>query len=476
MVKYKIPEIELEDDLNGEILDLEKTIDAINSRRDTGLSDQVIQNLRKKLQIKHVYHSNAIEGNNLTLRETTMILDGMEINNKPLKDTIEAVSLKRAKEYLYGLIDGSEPITKRTLLELHGLVINKEIDNQSGVFRKNDVNIKGSNHTPPSHLDVEDCIDEMFKWINRNTHKHNPIIVASILHHWITWIHPFNDGNGRVSRLMLDFFLLQKGYPEIVIKIDNRDDYYDALVSADSGILKNLIELILDNIIETVRLYEEAFNEEDRRLSFQKKLKHKNESIYEEQKAKHSYQYEVWKNNITTFKSLLKQYVDLIVNQKNNVIEANIKEYEILTFDQYLDLSEDRKVTNTWYISLYLKNHDANKYVRLLFYFERFKFKNQPFQLLGVDVQDPENKLVKPPKQAVIKLWIATRFNGVSEKLDRKVDLVNIGTQNDVLNFGIRNKKTRKPETVSGNDTAPSEVTIKFLKDILNHYLDFKLQ
>ena len=137
------------------------------------------------------------------------------------------------------------------------------------------------------HLDVEDCIDEMFKWINRNTHKHNPIIVASILHHWITWIHPFNDGNGRVSRLMLDFFLLQKGYPEIVIKIDNRDDYYDSLVSADSGILKNLIELILDNIIETVRLYEEAFNEEDRRLSFQKKLKHKNESIYEEQKAKH---------------------------------------------------------------------------------------------------------------------------------------------------------------------------------------------
>ena len=172
MVKYKIPEIELEDDLNGEILDLEKTIDAINSRRDTGLSDQVIENLRKKLQIKHLYHSNAIEGNNLTLRETTMILDGMEINNKPLKDTIEAVSLKRAKEYLYGLIDGSEPITKRTLLELHGLVINKEIDNQSGVFRKNDVNIKGSNHTPPSHLDVEDCIDEMFKWINRNTHKH----------------------------------------------------------------------------------------------------------------------------------------------------------------------------------------------------------------------------------------------------------------------------------------------------------------
>ena len=86
----------------------------------------------------------------------------------------------------------------------------------------------------------------------------------------------------------------------------------------------------------------------------------------------------------------------MIVNQKNNVIEANIKEYEILTFDQYLDLSEDRKVTNAWYISL-SKNHDANKYAVVVL-LERYKFYNQPFQF-RVDVQDPENKLVKPPNK-----------------------------------------------------------------------------
>lgn len=475
MVKYEIPSIELDDDLNGEIADLEKAIEEINSKRDKGLSSQVVENLRKKLKIKHVYHSNAIEGNNLTLRETTMILDGMEINNKPLKDTIEAVSLNRAKDYLYSLIDGSEPLSKRTLLELHGLIINKNIDVQSGVFRKNEVKIKGSKHTPPNPLDVQNHIEEMFKWINRNQHKYNPIVVASILHHWITWIHPFNDGNGRVSRLMLDFFLLQKGYPEIVIKIDNRDNYYDALISADSGSIIKLIELIVDNVIETSRLYEEAFNEEERRVAFEKQLKTKNVLMYEKQKAKHSYQYEVWKHNITSFIVQLKQYIDLITDQLDN-IEVSIKEYEILTFEQYLDLSEDRRATNTWYISIFLRNTSAHKNVKLLFYFDRWKpYNAKPLNLLGVDIKDPENKLPQPPKQAFIKLWIATRFNGVSDELNSNVALVNIGTKDDILTFGIRDKMTKKVKTVSGNNATPGQVAKDFLTDILKYYLDIKL-
>ena len=115
----------------------------------------------------------------------------------------------------------------------------------AGRFRTNEVQIKGSDHKPPHFNDVELHIEELFKWVNRNTHKHTPLVSAAILHHWLTWIHPFSDGNGRVSRLILNFYLLQKGYPEIIIKITERDNYYNSLIKADKGDLSQLIELLI---------------------------------------------------------------------------------------------------------------------------------------------------------------------------------------------------------------------------------------
>jgi hypothetical protein len=165
----------------------------------------------------------------------------------------------------------------------------------------------------------------------------------------------------------------------------------------------------------------------------------------------------------------------LITDQLDN-IEVSIKEYEILTFEQYLDLSEDRRATNTWYISIFLRNTSAHKNVKLLFYFDRWKpYNAKPLNLLGVDIKDPENKLPQPPKQAFIKLWISTRFNGVSDELNSNVALVNIGTKDDILTFGIRDKMTKKVKTVSGNNATPGQVAKDFLTDILKYYLDIKL-
>ena len=365
-MKYKIPvldDVDLEEDLKN----IEKVINDLNKRRDEGLSKDLLDKLKSQLIISQVYHSNAIEGNKLSLRETELILNGMVVNERPLKDELEAQSLSNATEYLYKLIDGREPLTKRTILELHALIMENIPSIKAGVFRSEDVNIKGSNHKPPNFIDIEEFINELFQWMNRNSHNYHPLVMCAILHHWLTWIHPFSDGNGRVSRLFLNFYLLQKGYPEIVIKISDRDSYYNALISADNGDISDLVELFSDNIRSTINFYEEVVNEEERQKSW--KLQYKNLSKPQYQKAKetYSYSYEVWKNQIGVFKAILSENLREIQEYLPH-LDIMLKPFEILSFERYLDILEDRKVSNTWYLSLRIFDIHKKDGINFIFY------------------------------------------------------------------------------------------------------------
>ena len=474
-MKYKIPSLNYDEELKSDLENLEKIIDEINKRRDQGINQQLLDELRSKLKVKHVYHSNAIEGNNLTLRETEMILNGMVINERPLKDEVEAKSLSNATDFLYSLIEGSEPISKRTLLELHSLIIDKSIDNQSGKFRVNDVQIKGSKHTPPSHLNIEKHIDDLFKWMNRNIHKYKPIEMGAILHHWLTWIHPFNDGNGRVSRLFLNFFLLQKGYPEVVIRIGDRDEYYNSLISADNGDYNSLIKLLNENVLESAKLYEELFNEDERQKQFKENLKDVAVDQYEKVKKRHSFSYEVWKNNMLNFKQLIaKNLLDIDETVAN--INFSSKEYEMLSFNQYLDLIEDRKVSNTWYFNFRLYNDANDKKINLLFFFERYH-RTRPLKLLGVEIKDKDGRVRRQNKgNPFIKLFIKRRVEGHSEDLNHKITLRNVGTYKDSLSFGIIDRtftSTNYPNRIKIKNTTenPGDVVRQFFQEIIENYL-----
>lgn len=475
-MNYQIPSVQLTSELNEDLSRIEKTIDTLNTKRDEGLSKELLDNLKRQLLIKQVYHSNAIEGNKLSLRETELILNGMVINERPLKDEIEAKSLARATEYLYSLIDGREPLTKRTLLELHSLILQNVPGFEAGVFRKHDVKIKNSEHTPPSFLKVEEQVDELFQWMNRNSHKYPPMIMGAILHHWMTWIHPFSDGNGRVSRMFLNFFLLQKGYPEIVIKIGDRDIYYNSLISADKGNSNGLIELLVDNIKDTISAYEELINEDQRQKEWVKKYKEIKEDDYKKVKSKHSYEYEVWKNQMAVFKTLFKKSFQDVSNHLTGV-EASYREYDIISFNQYLDILEDRPISSTGF--MFVKLFDRNKYdsLTLVFYFQRL----YRSKLLKI-VQESENETRSYSKNKIIppaiKLNISARKNGIEIKLDEKIDLVNIGTYKDQLSFGIVNRGVKrevwqKPKLDSRTDN-PGVVIRHFIDQILQLYFEIK--
>ena len=479
-MKYTVPSVNEDSDLDEDLKNIEKVIDDLNQRRDSGLSKDLLDKLKNQLLISQVYHSNAIEGNKLSLRETELILNGMVVNERPLKDELEAKSLANATEYLYKLIDGREPLTKRTILELHGLIMQNIPAIKAGSFRQDDVTIKGSEHTPPSFLDVEIYIDELFQWMNRNSHKHHPLVMCAILHHWLTWIHPFSDGNGRVSRLFLNFFLLQKGYPEIVIKISERDKYYNALISADKGNISDLVELFTDNIRSTINIYEELVNEEERQRSWKTQYKNLSLPQYEKAKETHSYSYEVWKNQIAVFKAIISENIKEIQEYLPH-LDIKLKSFDVLTFSQYLDLLEDRKVSNTWYLSLRIFDMNKKDGMNFIFYFNRFH-RSHKLSLLGTDVKDRttgKQKYRKSPPQ--IKLYVSTRKDRISEDLNRNIDLVNIGTWKDQLSFGVidrewlsgkENVKNQKLSTVTEN---PGKVIRTFIDQILINYYDLKI-
>lgn len=467
-MRYKIPNISASLDLNENLKNIDKIIDNLNKRRDNGLDKDLEDRLKKHLLISSVYNSNAIEGNKLSLRETEIILNGMVINERPLKDEIEARSLANATEYLYRLIDGREPLTQRTLLELHDLLMKNVPNIEGGKFRTEEVSIKNSEHKPIFWSDVPDEVDELFKWMNRNMHKYNPIVMCSILHHWLAWIHPFSDGNGRVSRLFTNFFLLQKGFPEIVVKIGDRDRYYNSLIEADNGDITNLVELFSDKIRQTVNVYEEFLNEHERQLQWQRKYKQIGTEEYSKAKETFSYEYEVWQNQISVFKTLfLKNIANLSVLLPH--LTFYTKEYDILSYSQYLDIMEDRKVSNTWYLVLSIHNKDNDKSMGFVFYFERFRPTGK------ADIVESTTKK-RPPN---IKLFVTARKDQRSIRLDRCVDLVNIGTHGDQLSFGVHNRNW-DPKLKDKNNQAsiitvkenPSKIIRAFLDQILFNYFD----
>lgn len=473
-MNYKIPTIELSSELKEDLSRIERVIEKLNNRRDEGLSKELLTNLKRQLLIKQVYHSNAIEGNKLSLRETELILNGMVVNERPLKDEIEAKSLANATEYLYSLIDGREPLTKRTLLELHSLIMKDIPNGESGIFRTHEVKIKGSEHTPPSFLTVEEHVDELFQWMNRNLHKFPPMVMGSILHHWMTWIHPFSDGNGRVSRLFLNFFLLQKGYPEVIIKIVERDQYYNSLIAADKGSISNLVELLSENIKETISAYEELINEDQRQKEWLRKYKDIKAEEYTKVKSKHSYDYEVWKNQMAVFKTLFKKSLQEIAEHLPD-IEVEYKDYEVITLNQYLDLLEDRAVSNTGYMFVKMANQNSHESITLVFYFQRL-YISKLLKFTEEQKKNPRNFRTKKAIPPAIKLNISGRKNGIEIKLNDSVDLVNVGTFKDQLSFGLVNRSEKrdpwqKPRIDSKTD-APGEVIRKFIDQILHLYFE----
>ena len=209
---------------------------------------------RKRLQdeflVEYTYHSNAIEGNTLTLQETALVLEGLTISQKPLKDHLEAVGHKDAFLYVQELVRDKVPFSEAILKQIHTLVLMDRPEDR-GVYRRIPVRIMGAYHTPPDPVVVPERMEKLVKEFEAS--KLHPIERAALFHLKFEGIHPFVDGNGRTGRLILNLFLMQNGYPPINVKFADRKRYYHAFDSYDrdhdpSAMVKMVAEYVEDRL------------------------------------------------------------------------------------------------------------------------------------------------------------------------------------------------------------------------------------
>lgn len=212
--------------------------------------------LRDNLIVEWTYNSNAIEGNTLTLSETKVVLEGITIGGKSVIEHLEAINHRDAIVFLETLLDMNEVITEWNIKNIHQLIL-KDIDNSNaGKYRNENVLISGAKHIPPNHVLVSDHMQKLVYEMQTSWSKFHPIVKATLLHGEFVKVHPFIDGNGRTARLLLNFELMKNGYPPIVIKKENRLEYYDSLDTAHTTYdYTEFIKLISDLVLESERLW-----------------------------------------------------------------------------------------------------------------------------------------------------------------------------------------------------------------------------
>ncbi len=229
------------------------------------LSQDALQNLLEDIRLRHTYHSDAIEGNTLTLQETKLVLEeGITIGGKPLKDHIEARNDAEAFDLMIDLVHEKKKLSHEIIQQIHQSVTKGTLQNP-GQYRTDDVRVTGADVRPPSYLKVISLMDKYIKKINEA--QKNPLQKAAYIHHELVRIHPFFDGNGRVARLLTNFYLMTKGYPLIIVKKEDRQKYYQALHKADHGDLSDFTLFIMQAVHESLQYYLSSFIEEDRLIS-----------------------------------------------------------------------------------------------------------------------------------------------------------------------------------------------------------------
>jgi len=193
------------------------------------LPSELVKSLRNDFLVKSTYHSNAIEGNTLTVYETKAILeDGITIAGKSMREHLEAINHKQAIILTEEFVKSKEILSERLIKELHAIILYGIDQSNAGLYRKHNVIISGASHTPPNHIEVPQLMADLIVWYNRKNELH-PLEKAAMLHSKFVNIHPFIDGNGRTSRLLMNLELIKAGYLPIIIENEQRFKYYEIL-------------------------------------------------------------------------------------------------------------------------------------------------------------------------------------------------------------------------------------------------------
>ncbi len=217
------------------------------------LTPAEVEAIKEVFLVEHTYNSNAIEGNTLTLKETALVLQGITIDQKPLKDHLEVVGYKEAFQYVEELAKQDKPLSEYDIKSIHNLVLADHPEDR-GVFRRVNVRIAGALTNPVQPYLIEPKIGELLKNYQKWSKTMHIVECVANFHLQFEIIHPFIDGNGRTGRLLMNLQLIKAGLPAINIKFADRRKYYDAFDEyAKNGSSEAMTVLVGEAVVSRLR-------------------------------------------------------------------------------------------------------------------------------------------------------------------------------------------------------------------------------
>lgn len=217
-----------------------------------------LEQIKEYYRIGLTYTSNAIEGNTLTESEIKVVLeDGMTVDGKPLKYHFEAVGHSDAYSFMYSLIH-QKGFDEKIIKRLHHLFWFRVKEDQAGVYRTEQVLIGGSQYPVAPFAELPKLMEQFVLEYGQRDPGMHPVEYAARVHKEFVFIHPFFDGNGRISRLLMNLVLLQEGYQIVIIPPVTRATYYKALEKAhvdDSEFINFIGEMVKESQRDFIRLF-----------------------------------------------------------------------------------------------------------------------------------------------------------------------------------------------------------------------------
>ena len=222
------------------------------------LPTEALKKIEEAYNIEYTYESNRIEGNTLTLQETELVVnEGVTIAGKSMREHLEAINHAEAIDYIRDFAKSDVEIAETTIKEIHALVLHGINRENAGRYRSVPVRISGSSHTPPQPYQLAEQMEAfMAHFREMETANAHPVLIAAYLHEALVRIHPFIDGNGRTSRLLMNLYLLRHGYTIVNLKGNDeaRRAYYDALEASHTDPAP-FQRLVIENEISSLKSY-----------------------------------------------------------------------------------------------------------------------------------------------------------------------------------------------------------------------------
>ncbi len=225
------------------------------------------QSLMDDFLIRYAHETTAIEGNTLTLHEAQVLLeDGTTVGGKTLREHVEVINVRSAWHALEGLVRDQGPLTEPALSDLHRLLTQGILGDEAGSYRRIPVYIRGSLHVPPNWVKVPDLMQRFMDRFGERPPGEHPVRWAALAHIELAGIHPFVDGNGRVSRLLVNWLLMRDGWPPALYTMTERQEYLTALEEAQYHrqpdrfvhVTAQAVQFMMDRSLEMIRQVEEG--------------------------------------------------------------------------------------------------------------------------------------------------------------------------------------------------------------------------